>query len=147
MPSGAAAAMMNMVKELGGPDLCGTGLAIGLERILLVSRLEAPPPSFAYFAYSGEQARQASLLAARYFRTLGIPCIIEFKERSWKAHFSRANKIGATWTVIIGEDELASGEYQLKDMLESKQYKGTIEQLAQVVIEKEKARQGVLKRD
>jgi histidyl-tRNA synthetase len=137
----------NMVKEFGGPDLCGTGLAIGLERLLLVSRLEAPPPSFAYFAYSGEQARQASLLAARYFRSLGIPCIIEFKERSWKAHFSRANKIGATWTVIIGEDEMSSGEYQLKDMLESKQYKGTIEQLAQIVLGKKQARQGVLKRD
>jgi len=49
--------------------------------------------------------------------------------------------------VIIGEDEMSSGEYQLKDMLESKQYKGTIEQLAQIVLGKKQARQGVLKRD
>ncbi|MBP6909143.1 MAG: histidine--tRNA ligase [Candidatus Saccharicenans sp.] len=125
-----------MVKEFGGPDLCGTGLAIGLERLLLVSKIKVAAQSFAYFAYSGQQARQASLLAAEYFRSCGIPCLLEFKERSLKSHFSRANKIGAAWTVIIGEDELASGQYQLKDMLESRQYKGSLEELARIMLDK-----------
>jgi histidyl-tRNA synthetase len=126
----------NLVKEFGGPDLCGTGLAIGLERLLLISKLKAEPQIFAYFAYSGEQARQAGLLAARYFRSRGIPCLLEFKERSLSSHFSRANKIGAAWTVIIGEDELASGQYQLKDMLESRQYKGSLEELVRIMLDK-----------
>jgi histidyl-tRNA synthetase len=125
-----------MVKEFGGPDLCGTGLAIGLERLLLVSKLEAPPQIFAYFAYSGQQARQASLLAAKYFRSCGIPCLLEFKERSLKSQLIRANKVGAAWTVIIGEDELASGQYQLKDMVESRQYKGSLEELARIMVNK-----------
>ena len=62
--------------------------------------------------------------------------MLEFKERSLKSHFSRANKIGAAWTVIIGEDELASGQYQLKDMLESRQYKGSLEELARIMLDK-----------
>ncbi|MDD8020214.1 MAG: histidine--tRNA ligase [Acidobacteriota bacterium] len=137
----------NMVKEFGGPDLCGTGLAIGLERLLLVSKIEAIPQSYAYFAHRGEQAKQASLLAASYFRSCGIPCLLEFKERSLKSHFSRANKIAATWVVIIGEDELAAGEFQLKDMLRSKQYKGSLEQLARIIIDKESSRKSALSKE
>lgn len=128
----------DMVREFGGPDLCGIGFAMGLERLLSVAKIEPPKKSFVYFAYLGEEAKKQSIATARYFRSEGIECLVEFKDRGMKTHFSRANKIGADWVLIIGEDELAKGKFQLKDMIDSKQYEGTAEELAKIILEKGK---------
>jgi len=123
----------DMVKEFGGPDLCGIGFAMGMERLLAVARIQPVKSRFVYFAYLGEEAKRQSLQAARYLRTKGIECLLEFKDRGIKAHFSRANKIGADWVMIIGEDELARGKFQLKDMVHSRQYEGSLEELARII--------------
>ncbi|HEK86368.1 MAG: histidine--tRNA ligase [Candidatus Saccharicenans sp.] len=124
----------DMVREFGGPDLCGIGFAMGVERLLSVARIEKPRDSFVYFAYMGEEGKKQSLATARLWRSKGIECLVEFKDRGLKAHFSRANKIGADWVLIIGQDELSKGKFQLKNMLDSKQYEGTSEELAELIL-------------
>ncbi len=126
----------DMVKEFGGPELCGIGFAIGLERLLSVARINPAKNNFIYLAYTGEEAKKESLRVARYLRSQGIECLVEFKDRGLKAHFSRANKIGAAWVLIIGEDELSQGKLQIKDMVTSKQHQGTVEELARLLTEK-----------
>jgi histidyl-tRNA synthetase len=126
----------DMVKEFGGPDLCGIGFAMGLERLLSVARITPVKNALVYFAYTGEEAKKESLRVARYLRLQGLECLVEFKDRSLKAHFSRANKIGADWVLIIGEDELSRGRLQIKDMVNSRQYEGTAEELARMIKEK-----------
>ena len=128
----------DMVKEFGGPDLCGIGFAMGVERLLAVARITPPRDSFVYIAYLGEEAKKKSLATAREWRQQGVECLVEFKDRNMKAHFSRANKIGADWVLIIGENELARGLFQLKDMNSSRQYEGTTEELLKIVKEKGK---------
>ncbi|MDD8030384.1 MAG: histidine--tRNA ligase [Acidobacteriota bacterium] len=126
----------DMVKEFGGPELCGIGFAMGLERLLSVAKISPARKNFVYFAYMGEEAKKESLRVARYLRSKGIECLVEFKDRGLKAHFSRANKIGANWVLIIGEDELSQGKLQIKDMVTSKQHQGTAEELARILTDK-----------
>jgi len=71
----------DMVREFGGPDLCGIGFAMGMERLLSVAEFQVPEDSFVYFAYLGDQAKRESLRLARVLRSEGIECLIEFKDR------------------------------------------------------------------
>lgn len=128
----------DMVREFGGPDLCGIGFAMGVERLLSVARIVPPKTSFVYIAYLGEEAKKKSLVIAREWRQQGVECLVEFKDRNMKAHFSRANRIGADWVLIIGENELARGLYQLKDMIDGRQYEGHPGDLFKIIKEKGK---------
>ncbi len=123
----------DMVKEFGGPDLCGIGFAMGVERLLSVASIQIPGASFVYFAYLGEEAKKECLRLARALRSEGIECLAEFKDRRMKDHFSRANRLGAEWVLVVGEDELRKGKFQLKDMVNSRQFEGTILELAAII--------------
>ncbi len=123
----------DMVREFGGPGLCGIGFAMGVERLLSVASIKVPERSFVYFAYLGEEAKKESLKLARSLRSEGIECLVEFRERKMKDHFSRANKLGAEWVLIIGEDELRKGKFQLKDMTKARQFEGSLTELASII--------------
>ncbi len=106
----------DMMKEFGGPDICGTGFAMGLERFLSVVPFEEEKESFLYIAFLGDAARKAGMGLARKLRKNGMECLIEYRDRSLKNQMSRANKLGASWVLIIGEDEVKANRYQLKNM-------------------------------
>jgi histidyl-tRNA synthetase len=106
----------DMVEEFGGPELCGIGFAVGMERLISVVPFNAEKEKFLYLAYLGEEAKKAGMELARFLRSEGLECLIEYKDRSLKSHLSRANKLKASWTVMIGPDELKSGVFKLKDM-------------------------------
>jgi histidyl-tRNA synthetase len=123
----------DMMKDFGGPDICGTGFAMGMERVLSVADVPVPAKRVLYVAYLGEAAKRAGLELARFFRANGVECLIEFKDRGMKAHFGRANKIGAAWVLIVGEDEMAKGRFGLKDMAAGRQVDGGREELLAVL--------------
>lgn len=104
-----------MMKQFGGPDLCGIGFAVGVERLLSLIGYQPPEPPFVYIIYMSEEGKEEAMkLAAELRKEVG--CLLEYKERSLRNQFSRANKLGATWTLIIGEDELKTGRFTLKHM-------------------------------
>jgi histidyl-tRNA synthetase len=119
----------DMMKDFGGPDICGTGFAMGMERVLSVADVTVPARKVLYVAYLGEAAKRTGLELTRFFRANGVECLAEFKDRGMKAHFGRANKIGAAWVLIVGEDEMAKGRFGLKDMAAGSQVDGTREEL------------------
>jgi histidyl-tRNA synthetase len=106
----------DMMKEFGGPDICGIGFAVGMERLLAVARFAPPPEKFLYLAYMGPPAKAAAIQLARSLRQQGVECLLEFKERNLKTQISRASRLGASWTLIIGDEEIRRGLYQLKNM-------------------------------
>jgi histidyl-tRNA synthetase len=106
----------DMMKEFGGPDICGIGFAMGIERFLSVVPDEEAKERFIFIAYMGEAAKKAGLQLARELRRENVECLIEYKERGLKGQMSRANKLSASWVVIIGEEEVNKNRYQLKDM-------------------------------
>ena len=119
----------DMMKDFGGPDVCGTGFAMGIERVLSVAEVPAPARRVLYVAYLGGAAQKTGLTLARFFRANGVECLIEFKDRGMKAHFGRANKLQAAWVLIVGEDEMAKGRFGLKEMATGRQTDGTREEL------------------
>jgi histidyl-tRNA synthetase len=119
----------DMMKDFGGPDICGIGFALGMERLLLLVPDEETSEPFLYVVWMGEEARKAGMLAARTLRRHGHEAWIEYRERSFRNQLSRANKLGAAWCVIVGEDETRRGTYQLKNMLSGEQQESTLQEL------------------
>jgi histidyl-tRNA synthetase len=119
----------DMMKDFGGPDICGTGFAMGIERVLAIADLATAKRKTLYLAYLGEEAKKAGLDLARYFRANGVECLVEYKDRGMKAHFGRANKLAAAWVLIVGEDEMKKGRFGLKDMTGGRQVDGSREEL------------------
>ncbi|MDH4219124.1 MAG: histidine--tRNA ligase [Candidatus Aminicenantes bacterium] len=106
----------DMMKDFGGPDMCAIGFAVGMERLLSLVPYQEEKQDFVYFVCLGDEARDAGMKLARFLRGEGVECLIEYKERSLRNQMSRADKLDATWALVIGEDEVAKGTYQLKRM-------------------------------
>lgn len=106
----------DMMKEFGGPDICGIGFAVGMERLISLIRFPEERENFLFLVYLGDEAKKEGIGLAWYLRREGVECLMEYKERSLKSQMSRANKLGARWVLIVGEDEVKKGKYQLKNM-------------------------------
>lgn len=115
-----------LVKELGGPDMPAVGFAMGISRLILsmeesgVTFDSAPVPEL-YIAAMGEAAQVKSLSIVSDLRAAGIYAECDIVGRSLKAQMKYADKIGAKYTLILGDSELESGKAQLKCMTDSSQ--------------------------
>jgi len=108
-----------LVEELGGPATPGIGFAAGIERLLMAAGETAPlpeQPGPLFIATLGPVARHAGFVLAERLRRAGIPALTDYGERSLKAQMREANRKGAWFSVVIGENELAAGEIALRDM-------------------------------
>lgn len=119
----------DMMKNFGGPNICGIGFAVGMERLLSVVPYEPPRERFLYIAHMGVEAQRAGMALARFFRREGVECLIDYRSRSFKNQLARASKLGAAWVLVVGEDEVKSGRFQLKDMASTVQKPGTREEI------------------
>lgn len=110
-----------LVEEIGGPAMAGVGFGMGMERLLLVMEnqgIEIPRPALcdAFFCTYGEAAKTQAVALCAALRNSGIKAEVDHARRSMKAQFKYADKIGAAYTVVIGDDELAKGIVKLKNM-------------------------------
>ena len=110
-----------LVKEVGGPDTPALGFAIGIERLLLLMAAQNTPfPKEAkcdiYIASMGENATIKAAQIASDLRGEGIHAQFDVVGRSVKAQMKFANKIGAAYTVVLGDSELEEGKAKLKNM-------------------------------
>jgi histidyl-tRNA synthetase len=105
---------------LGGPPAPGFGFAIGQDRLVLTAgesaALKLPAPLAVYVAWMGEAARGPAMRLARELRREGISTEVNLLQLKLKKSLGLANKLQARYTVVIGEEEVASRQYQLKDM-------------------------------
>lgn len=122
-----------MVREFGGPELCGIGFAVGMERLISVVNYKRKKEIFLYLAFMGDEAKKEGMKLARFFRQGGIECLIEYKNKNLKSQLSRANKLGATWVLIVGEDEVKKKKYKLKEMKTGIQKEETQEQILKIL--------------
>ena len=109
------------MEEIGGPHVPAVGFGLGMERLLLVLEnigKEIPTPSRydLYIASMGEQADARAFMLATDLRKRGACVEIDHVGRSVKAQFKYADKIGAKYVLVLGENELAANEGKLKRM-------------------------------
>ncbi len=112
-----------LVQELGGPATHAVGFAMGIERIVLLQE-KAQPEGFqkevdVFIAHLGEEARKAAFPLAFNLRAKGVSVEMNYGSNSLKSQMKRADKLGANFTFILGEDELNKGVVKVRDMQKS----------------------------
>ena len=110
-----------LAEELGGNHVPSLGFAMGMERLMLVLEaqgIELPEDSKCnlYIAPAGEAASLKAAQIANALREEGMYVLFDTVGRGIKAQMKYANKIGAEYVVVIGDNELQSGTVQLKNM-------------------------------
>ncbi len=111
----------NLIEELGGDPTPAVGFGMGIGRVLLAqealygSFVEAPKIDL-FIAAMGDEARVAANALAFRLRGLGASADIDLLGRSVKAQMKYANKLGARFTMVLGENELAAQSANLKNM-------------------------------
>ena len=114
-----------LAEVLGGQPTHGFGFALGLERVILLCRQAGSSPAAGqpqlFFAPLGERAFDRASLMAREFRRRGIRCFLDFASRTLKSSMRLANKLQAGHVLIVGENELETGEFPLKRMSDGRQ--------------------------
>jgi histidyl-tRNA synthetase len=104
-----------LIAELGGPPTAGIGWAGGIERIVMLANEPAPLPRPVVIAPLGAAAEAKALGIARALRRAGIAVEQDYRG-NMKRRMQRANKLNARAAVILGDDELAKGVAQVKDL-------------------------------
>ena len=110
-----------LVQELGGAPQPGLGFAIGLERLLMVMEEQQctfpePPVCDLYLVSMGAAAAQRCFVLASRLREGGVAVECDIVGRSLKAQMKYADKLGARYTIVVGDTELETGAAQLKNM-------------------------------
>jgi len=116
-----------LVELLGGPPTKGIGFAIGEDRVIL-SLQEAGKGSVAqgrdvYIAWMGEKAQATAIRTARDLRQAGFRVELPPVEQKFGKALGQADKLGARYALILGEDEVASGEWTVKTLADGTQGK------------------------
>jgi histidyl-tRNA synthetase len=107
----------------------GIGFSIGEDRLVMSVEGEQPPAALDLFiAPLGEPALRHAAVMARDFRAAGVS--VELFEGKLKRSMELANKLGARFTLIVGENEMAEGLYAFKNMASGEQEKLTRDEIA-----------------
>ena len=110
-----------LVAELGGEDMPGIGFALSIERLLLALEkqgIQLPQNSGidCYVVVQTPEAKRTAFMLADQLRRAGISAELDYLDRKMKAQLKQADRLGARFTAILGEAELANGTVMLKEM-------------------------------
>lgn len=110
-----------LTKQMGDVQTAGAGFGMGMERVLMIMAekgldFDQPEPAELFIAAMGAKAAARALKLACLLRSAGIKAETDHSGRSVKAQLKYANKLAFKNVLVIGEDELSSGIYRLKNM-------------------------------
>ena len=110
-----------LMGEIGGQDITGIGFGIGLDRALLAVEAEGVviPETFVsdlFIIPMGQAAKSAALKYAADLRAAGFKVELAFGDRALKTAMKIADKSGARYSLVIGDEEMASGVVEVKEM-------------------------------
>jgi histidyl-tRNA synthetase len=126
-----------LVRALGGPDISGIGFALGMERLVLI--LPAPegePRCDVFLIPLQDAALDETLRLQRALRGAGLRVLMDPEGRSFRARLRLADKLGARYVAIRGEDERRKGVWSVRDMRGSAQEDVTESRVADHLTEK-----------
>ena len=110
-----------LIETLGGTSTCGVGFGMGIERVLMLieavgASIPAEEQIKLYIASMGSEAYKQAFAITSQLRRNGIKAEIDHMQRSIKAQFKYADKINAEYVIVIGDNELAANEVNVKKM-------------------------------
>jgi histidyl-tRNA synthetase len=123
-----------LLKALGGPDLPGVGMAIGVDRLLLLIEKDKKGPSIDLFiAALGPKAGKEVIPWIKHWRHQGLAVQMSYEEKGLKAQMKQAGKAGARYVLIVGEDELDKKQVVLRDMMTRDQHEVPVDDVISAV--------------
>ena len=110
-----------LVEELGGQHTPALGFGLGMERLLLLLQaqgVELPgmEPCEVFLGYLGDAAKSAAFRLCTELWKSGVPAACDVNGRGLKAQMKYADKLGAAYSLVLGDDELEQGKAELKNM-------------------------------
>ena len=110
-----------LMEQMGAPATASLGFAMGIERLLLVLKsnekeIGEKPVCDIYIAPMGEKATIKALAICSGLREKGFSAQTDICGRGLKAQMRYANKIGARYSIVLGDNELESGSARIKNM-------------------------------
>lgn len=143
-----------LIGQLGGAPTPALGFALGLERLLL--QMEACGSEFpqenvcdVYIASAGHAAQLRALSLCQDLRREGFIAQCDTMQRSIKAQMKYAGKIGAKYSVVLGDNELESGRCAIKNMQDGSVREAALEEFTKAMLDLmlEGAYNGILEAD
>ena len=124
-----------LVESLGGPALPGIGFAIGVERLVLMKGADRVVPAAPelFIAALGDAAADQAFVLMSHLQKNGIRAEMDYQTKSLKSQMRRANKFSAAYTLVLGEDELRSGQANLKKMADGSQIEVSLDSLLETL--------------
>lgn len=115
-----------LIEELGGKHLPSLGFAMGIERLLMLmdkQGIEIPKPSTCdlYVAVMGEKASLKSFEIIKAVRSCGLIAETDIVGRGLRAQMKYADKIGAKFSMVLGDNEIEQGKAVIKNMSSGEQ--------------------------
>ena len=110
-----------LIEQLGGKPTPAVGFAAGIERLLMVMEscgvvIPEPEKPVVYIAGMDAECRKKAFSLASKLRENGVNAEVDLMDRSVKAQFKYADKLGAKFVAVIGGNELAEGKANVKNM-------------------------------
>jgi histidyl-tRNA synthetase len=111
----------NLVEQLGGRPTPACGFGIGLERVIMAMKeqnVETPQPRKpdVFLAQLGDAARRKAFNLFEEMRQTGIKAAANFSKGTLKGQLEVANRLGAAYTLILGQQEIIDGTILIRDM-------------------------------
>jgi histidyl-tRNA synthetase len=125
-----------LAEMLGGPPTPGVGFGSGLERHVMTLKTQgiAPPPLQrppVFIAVLGEKARSVAVDLTEQLRGSGLGTWMAFGQRGLKSQLREANKRGARYAVILGQDEIETKQATVRDMAQGAQERVALQELVE----------------
>jgi histidyl-tRNA synthetase len=126
-----------LVELLGGPPTKGIGFAIGEDRLMLslaaVGKLTSASSIDAFIVWMGAATQPTAINLARRLRGAGIKVELPPEEFKFKKALGLADKLGAKYAILIGENEIAAGKFTLKRLADAVQTSVTEDELMEAL--------------
>lgn len=129
-----------LVEALGGPATPAVGFAVGMDRLveLLAENSPAlPAPGMLFIACLGDEAKKLGFSWQCALNRQGISAEIDYAGKGLKSQMKRADRLGADYVLMLGEDELKNKSALLRNMKTKEQagvpFDGLVDRLAQIL--------------
>ena len=131
-----------LLQSIGGPEMPAVGFGMGITRLIQAMKDENLVPeldsgSDIYIAPLGENASKTAFVLAQKLRESGVAAETDICSRSLKAQMKYADKAGAKFVLVIGDNEIAEGVSELRNMKSGERVK--VELSIEAIIDKVKA--------
>lgn len=135
---GAGGRYDGLIQLLGGPDVPGIGFAVGIDRLVSLAMLKETEKEndIDAFVIGFKESAGAALRLVNDLRSAGLSADMDYDLRKMKKQFSLADKNGASFTIVLGEDEMNKGTASVKDMESGEQEEITLNKVSEYISSK-----------